>query len=118
MSEIRNVKIESTMLGWEDHGMLTAWLTVTWPGGGQGFGGYALDEPIQIGGKFSHRQGSDFGMRFVESIIKTVGVESWEKLKGSYCRIDAEHSKIHRLGHLLEDRWFDPQTLLPKKDAA
>ena len=41
--EIKNVKIDDTMLGYENHGILTCILYMKWDGGGQGFGGYELD---------------------------------------------------------------------------
>ena len=38
--EIRNAVIQSTMLGYEDHGILTCFLHLDYSGAGQGFGGY------------------------------------------------------------------------------
>lgn len=43
-TEIKNARIESTMLGYEDHGILTAFVTVGGDGWGCGFGGYGLDQ--------------------------------------------------------------------------
>ena len=76
-------KIESTMLGIEDHGILTAMLHVTYGDGGQGIGGYALDEPIRDdAGKFVGRRGSAYGMEWVRRCMDACGVDSWEKVKG------------------------------------
>lgn len=116
MKEIRNALIESTMLGWEDHGILTCWLTLDYSGAGQGFGGWGLDEPKfendNRNGKFLGRFGTNFGMQFVASIMKAVGAESWEKLKGMHCRVDiGEDGRIARIGHFLKDQWFDPKEL-------
>ncbi len=61
-------KIESTMLGFEDHGIMSFWLTLDFGGSGQGFGGYCL------GGTFTHD--------VLTGILEAVGVEKWEDLKG------------------------------------
>ena len=46
MSEIRNFKISATHLGYESHGIFTAYLTLQSAGFGISVGGYALDEFI------------------------------------------------------------------------
>jgi len=38
-----NARVTRTMLGFEDHGILTALVDVTFADGGQGFGGLFLD---------------------------------------------------------------------------
>lgn len=76
-------KITSTMLGVEDHGILTVWLTVDYGGSGQGIGGYSLDGPTHDDdGKFLGRVGSAFGMEFVARTMRACGVDKWEDLKG------------------------------------
>lgn len=117
--EIRNAVISSTTLGWEDHGILTCWVQLDYSGAGQGFGGYALDEPKFEGGnqsgKFLGRFGTDFGMQFVAGILKAVGSESWEKLKGMHCRAYiGSDGRIDRIGHIIKDEWFDPLELSEK----
>src|SRR5579864_3850748 len=98
--EIRNAKIVSTTLGYEDHGIMTAFLHTLSGSSGQGFGGYALN------GKW--------GMEFIKQTLKTLGVESWEELPGTHCRLDASNDKIHRIGHIIDDRWFEPSVDLKK----
>lgn len=89
-------KIKSTFLGVEDHGILTCFLHVDYGSGGQGIGGYSLDEPtwgtddgFVVGSRpddhtarFAGRRGTDFGMEFVRRVIKACGVDSWEKVTG------------------------------------
>lgn len=70
---------------------------------GQGFGGYGMN------GKW--------GMEFIKSVLKTLEVDSWEQLKGTHCRVDADNGKIHRIGHIIEDKWFDPVEDLKKYEA-
>ncbi len=103
-----NAQIKSTSLGWEDHGIFMAWLHVEWPGAGIGFGGYSIDE---YDSKIGHRiDKTGDGLEFIRAIMKTVGVEKWEDLEGKYIRIETEGwgGKAIRIGHLLEDKWFNP----------
>jgi hypothetical protein len=74
--------IEGTELGVEDHGVLSFWLHVNFGGAGQGFGGYALDEPHGRGSGFKGRHGTAFGCEVILRVLGAVGVEKWEDLKG------------------------------------
>lgn len=71
-------KINSTSLGWEDHGILTAMLHLTWEGAGIGTGGYCLDSYV----KDAPRRGTAYGLDHIMRIMETVGVDKWEDLKG------------------------------------
>lgn len=95
MSEIRNAKITGTMLGFEDHGIMTAFVNTMSGSLGQGFGGYSMN--------------GEWGMEFIKAVLKTLDVESWEQLKGTHCRLDASIDKIHRIGHIIDNKWFDPK---------
>jgi hypothetical protein len=64
-------KIESTELGFMDNGTFTAYLHVTYGGGGQGVGGFYLGDEM----------GSPAGA-FIGRVLKACGVSSWEELKG------------------------------------
>lgn len=92
--EIRNAKITSTMLGFEDHGIMTAFLNTMSGSVGQGFGGYSLN------GKW--------GMEFIKQVLKTLDVDSWEKLPGTHCRLDATYDTVYRIGHIIENKWLEP----------
>jgi hypothetical protein len=110
MREIRNARITNTQLGTEDHGIFTAWINVEYDGGGQGFGGFALDEPMKDEvGKFLGRVGTAYGMNFVKGIMEAVGAESWEKLPKMHCRVDGDSQRIYRIGHIIKDKWFNPE---------
>ena len=98
--EIRNAKIESTFLGFEDHGIFTYFLHLEWEHAGQGFGGYIL--------------GGGYGDETIKAILETVGVDKWEDLPGKYVRIEREHIKVHRIGNIIEDKWFSPAELSKK----
>lgn len=109
--ERRNAEIESTMLGFEDHGILTCFLTLNYGGSGQGFGGFVLDSWDE---EESRRVGIAYGMESIRQILKVVGVEKWEQLRGQRIRVEMDGSRVHRIGHFLEDKWFDPVELAEK----
>ena len=71
--------IESTFLGIEDHGILTFIIYLKFEGSGQGAGTYSLDGYDKTLGK---RVGSPAMAVVIRSILETVGVDSWEELKG------------------------------------
>lgn len=72
-------KITGTQLGWEDHGILTATLCLTYGGGsGQWTPGYCLDEPTEQ----RTRVGTAYGLEFIARLMKACGVRQWEDLKG------------------------------------
>lgn len=102
MSFVTNARIRSTMLGIEDHGIMTFFLNLEWSGAGQGFGGYCLD------GK-SGTVGHSKSIISIRRILEVVGVEKWEDLKGKLVRIrkDDEWGQIKAIGHIIDDRWFD-----------
>ncbi len=95
MIEEKNAVIESTMLGFEDHGIMTFMLHLNYGSGGQGAGGYSFDEKT---GK---------GMSIIPKILKTLKVDKWENLKGLNIKVKSEHSKVHAIAHFLEDDWLD-----------
>lgn len=74
--------IYNTMLGFEDHGIMTFYLHFNFGGSGQGFGGYGLDTPKMKDGKFICRIGTAFGCEVIRRVLQAVGVDKWEDLKG------------------------------------
>lgn len=115
---VTNVRITNTSLGMRGGApCMTCYLTLEWPGAGQGFGGYAMDEPVKRKGRFIRRRGTAFGMEFIARILEAIGVECWEDLKGKYCRIKHDDlcsasSKIYAIGHIVDDKWFCPDELI------
>ncbi len=107
MTEEKNAKITSTMLGIEDHGILTFMLHLDYGGGGQGAGGYALDASIYKNGKFVGRQGTAGGMDIILRILELLDVNMWEDLPGTYCRVRATYTSIEAIGHPLKNNWLD-----------
>ena len=97
--ETKNAKIVSAFLGYEDYGIFTFSLSLDYGGTRQGFGQYELEYPA-------------YGVKMIEKILKTVGVDSWEQLPGKHIRVVAEHTKVHKIGNLIEDKWFSPEDLI------
>lgn len=92
-----NGKIIDTMLGIEDHGIMTFMLDINFGNStGQGFGGYSLEG------------GTGKSMKAVRKVLETVGVDKWEDLKGKYIRVrkEQEFGVIDSIGNIVEDRWF------------
>ena len=108
--EILNAKITKTSLGKEDHGILTAYVYLEGAGWGCGFGGYAFDEWDKVE---QRRKPNAYGLAFILRVMEIADVESWEKLPGTFIRVDTEGwgGKIVRIGHLMKDEWFDPKEL-------
>ena len=107
--ETVNARITRTMLGYEDHGILTCYLHLDYGGSGQGFGGYSLDSWDD---DEKRRNCVAFGLEFIAQTIKTVGVDKWEDLPGKHIRVRREHNSIHAIGHIVEDKWFSPAKLV------
>jgi len=88
-----NAQINKTFLGKEDHGIPTWNLEMKLSNGfHQGFGNYDL--------RF-------YGIVPIIKIIEVVGVDSWEKLIGTTCRVRRRDRMIRAIGHIVEDKWFD-----------
>ena len=106
--EIKNARITSTMLGIEDHGIMSFSLSLDYGGSGQCAGGYALDEPIKDEkGHFVKRIGTAAGTKIIMEILQVVGVGSWEALKGQHIRAKSDHCRVYAIGNLLSDNWLD-----------
>jgi hypothetical protein len=102
--ETKNAVIESTMLGYESHGLLTFMLHLDYGGSGQGAGGYRLDRYDKEKQK---TLGTAIGLGAIAEVLKVVGVDKWEDLQGSHIRAKCSHSKVYAIGHLLEDKWLN-----------
>ena len=44
---------------------------------------------------------------YIGRILKIAGVDSIRELKGRAVRVDCSYSCIYRIGHYLEDIWYD-----------
>jgi hypothetical protein len=108
---IENARIERTTLGVEDHGFMTVWLHLSFGRGGQGFGGHALDDKPKATGM--PRRPTAYGLAYIMRVMEAVGVDRWENLPGKHVRIarNEYNGLIVAIGHIIEDKWFDPAKL-------
>lgn len=105
-TEITNARITGTMLGFEDHGVFTSVVRVEWYGHSCGFGGFSLGNPEN-----PSASEKGFAVACIGRMLKTVGVNEWEQLRGQLIRIEHDGLSIIQIGHIIEDRWFNPRTL-------
>jgi hypothetical protein len=101
MIEIRNAIIKSATLSSEDHGILSSYLHLDYGGMGQGFGGYCLFNP-----NFKSKAAAGL---WIWRCLEIADVTEWSKLPGRTIRAQGDVNKIHRIGHILKDVWFDPR---------
>jgi hypothetical protein len=106
VSEIKNALIENTMLGIEDHGIMSFWLYLDYGGSGQGVGGYALDDFKE---DLNRRIGTAEGMELIGRILRVVGVSKWEDLKGQHIRVKTGgwSGPVKVIGHFMKDNWLN-----------
>lgn len=110
----RNAVIERVSLSNDDHGLLTAFLHLDYGDcGHQGFGGYNLYSPHVKSAKDKNWAG-----HFIWRCLEIGGVTEWSELPGRTIRVRAEHSKVHAIGHIVKDDWFDPAEDFKKMEKA
>lgn len=108
MPQEQNARIVSTHLGYEDHGILTFFLTLEIAGGtGVNLGGYALDD---WDADIEARVADGDAMGIIGKILGVVGVSFWEQLTGQYIRVrrsDNPNRTIQTIGNLMQDKWLN-----------
>lgn len=104
--EIKNAIIQSTMLGREDHGIMTFMIYIGGDGFNYGVGGYCLDEFYSATQTRVFRAES---MEAISKVLEVVGVDKWEDLPGKYIRIEYNGfgSTVTKIGNIIEEKWFD-----------
>lgn len=106
--EIRNARITNTMLGREDHGILTfmIFVEIADNGGSCGIGGYALDCYDK---EKDCRIYSAKSIEIISHILEVVGVDKWEDLKGRYIRVkdNGWGEVINEIGHPMKNKWLN-----------
>ena len=104
--EIKNAKITGTMLGREDHGIMTFMIEIEFGGCCCGIGGYALD---WYDNNLNQRVFAAKGLEAISNIMQVVGVSQWEDLPGKYIRIkdNGWGKAIDEIGNLMDEKWFN-----------
>ena len=102
----KNAIITNATITNDDHGVLSAWLTLDFGGGGQGFGGYALYLPRN----FKHHKGAaNLAGLFIWRVMEIAEVSEWGKVVGKTIRARGEeYGQIDAIGHIIKDDWFNP----------
>ena len=111
--EIRNAQIVLTMLGREDHDIMTFVIYVQFDHTSCGVGGYALDH------RDKNTKENVFhvcGLEAISRILDVVGVSRWEDLPGKYVRIkdNGRGTTIDEIGNLMEEKWFNLREFFSK----
>lgn len=103
---IKNARITSTMLGREDHGIMTFMIHIDAGNFSCGVGGYCLDEFNTASQTRVFRAKS---MEAISEILNVVGVDKWEDLPGKYIRFEdgGWGSTVTKIGNIIDDKWFD-----------
>lgn len=103
---IKNARITSTMLGREDHGIMTFMIYIDAGDFSCGVGGYCLDEfnPATQTRVFRAKS-----MKAISEILNVVEVNKWEDLPGKYIRFEDGDwgSTVTKIGNIIKDKWFD-----------
>jgi len=104
-----NAVITNVSITNDDHGLLSAWLTLDYGGSGQGFGGYSLYLPKT----FTHHKDSkgNYAGLFIWRCMEIGEVSEWSQLVGKSIRVrkEREFEQIKAIGHIIKDDWFYPK---------
>ena len=95
MREIENARITKTWLGYEDHGIMTSYITLNYGGSGQSFGGWC------IGGSYMDV--------WVRGVLKVLNKRKWEEIIGEYVQADHDKGKVYGIRSILGGEWFYPE---------
>jgi len=102
--EEKNAVITKVTLTTEDYGLLSSWITLDYSGAGKGFGGYSLYLPKSI----DHHKLRSVAGHWIFRVMEIAGVDSWDELPGKTVRVRADRDKVHAIGHIIKDDWFNP----------
>lgn len=90
---MKNARIISTQLGFEEHGIATFSLVLDYGNGSQqSVGGYPL-------GPDTHE--------LIFEILRVTGKDTWEDLPGKFIRVVGRRDKVEAIGHITDDKWLE-----------
>lgn len=102
--EIKNAIIKSANIIRNARGHTDVYLMLDYGSTSQGF---------DTAGTSTAKGSSQFNLTglcgyFVCRVMEVAGVTAWSQLAGKPIRVKANQSKVHAIGHLIDDDWFDP----------
>lgn len=109
-AETKNAEIKSATITNDDHGILTAWLTLDYGGTCQGFGGVVLYAPesLRNPSQEDSRAKRNPAGHFIWRVLEVAGVTEWSQLVGRTIRVRCSWNAVEAIGHILKDDWFEP----------
>ena len=115
-NKVENALIKDVSISMASHGCLTFFLYLEGSGWSCNFGGYCIGTGYLGSGNFEAENGK--GLVAMMHIMDVVGVETWEGLKGKYCRVGHVPwgSVISKIGNVIEDRWFNIDEFFSNKE--
>lgn len=117
MEKIINAQIKSTRFCFKN-GCLTFEVFFEHQEGSQSIGGYCIGHGSMYADKEENITGSKKGTEAMARIMWAVGVNTWENLTGTYCRVkfNEDTQLLTSIGHILNDRWFNLAEYMKLKD--
>lgn len=103
--EIKNAIIVNASIFIEDHGLLTASLSLDYGDTCQAFGGWSLYLP----NSFKHHNVNSVAGHFIFRVMEIAGVSDWSALKGKTIRVKGSWDKVYEIGHIIKEVWFCPE---------
>jgi hypothetical protein len=104
MTEIKNAVIRKAHISIGDRGFLDVSLDLDYGGTCQSFGGWALYLPKA----YKNHNILSVAGHHIFRILEIAGADSWDRLPGKTIRADASLSKVERIGHIVNDDWYNP----------
>lgn len=102
--EQKIAKITDTFLGFEDHGILTAFVTFDYGSSGQSLGPRSFGSQDESRDPDGWEEAHASGMDYVRRLLLACGVDRWEQLKGRTVLVTASHTDIARVEPLPTER--------------
>lgn len=87
---------------------LSMYLQLDYGGCGQGFGGFCLLPDPDSPHYEKATRGPNYAGIFISEVIRICDVDEISKIKGKTIRVKAEWGKVHEIGHIVKDIWFNP----------
>lgn len=116
--KIQNAKITNADLSTESFCCCDFPITLDGDGWGVVYGGYVLGKGGTSYKNIDDIEGSEMGMKAILTIMRVVGVDSLNDMKGKYVRVATKGwgDTVKIIGNIIKDEWFDYGTFFKKED--